>query len=36
MESMKQEIGYMVKGGTRHNILKSPIEIFKCLLFVAD
>uniref|UniRef100_A0A8C5U2F2 Solute carrier family 45 member 4 n=1 Tax=Malurus cyaneus samueli TaxID=2593467 RepID=A0A8C5U2F2_9PASS len=26
---MKQEIGYMVKGGG-HNILKNPIEIFKC------
>jgi len=35
MESMKQEMGYMVKEGG-HNILKNAIEIFKCLLFVAD
>lgn len=33
---MKQEIGYMVKGGGGHNTLKNTIEILKCLLFVAD
>lgn len=35
MESIKQEIGYMVKGGAQYPE-KKAIEIFKNLLFVAD
>lgn len=37
MESIKQEIGYRVKGGgTQYPEKKNAIEIFKCLLLVAD
>lgn len=38
MESIKQEIGYMVKGGGAHNILKKKtlLKFLNAWLLVAD